>query len=278
MARLAGKEIVAETTVNSSAENEQSGFGGNDSLNGDDAIVSRKDLEEDISEGEVEGAVISCKKTINDVDQVGDKLGEALEAEAAGKVGIETPLNGESSIDITVEAEKQIRSDAENIFESKVEYPFLAFLASGGHTSILLCKKLGEYEVLGGTLDDALGEALDKAARLLGLRSASSGGAAVEASALNGDKESYPMTVPMRTKLNCDFSYAGLKNAFRLAVQTARAKEGLDVNSTNAPASQMEEAPETVVSRNINCSTGNGNLSIYLEMSVNLTSLQFIYF
>ena len=132
-------------------------------------------------------------------------------------------------------------------FVPKVEYPFLALLASGGHTSILLCKALGEYEIIGGTLDDALGEAFDKAARLLGLSSATSGGAAVENAALKGNKNSYPMTVPMRNKLSCDFSYSGLKNAFRVAVQTARQKEGLDVNSTNAPAKQMEESPEIVV-------------------------------
>ena len=59
----------------------------------------------------------------------------------------------------------------------------------------------------------------------------------------------YPMTVPMRSKPTCDFSYAGLKNQFRLAVQTARQREGLDVDSTNAPASQMETAPAPVVSR-----------------------------
>ena len=102
--------------------------------------------------------------------------------------------------------------------------------------------------MLGGTLDDALGEAFDKAARLLGLTCSSSGGAAVEAAAKLGDESSYPMTVPMRTKLNCDFSYAGLKNAFRMAVQSAREKEGLDVDSTNAPANQMEESPTIVVS------------------------------
>ena len=54
------------------------------------------------------------------------------------------------------------------------------------------------------------------------------------------------MTVPMRNKPNCDFSYAGLKNAFRVAVQKARELEGLDVESTNAPASQMETAPTPV--------------------------------
>ena len=48
------------------------------------------------------------------------------------------------------------------LFAPKVDYPFLALLASGGHTSLLLCRGLGEYSVLGGTLDDALGEAFDK--------------------------------------------------------------------------------------------------------------------
>jgi tRNA N6-adenosine threonylcarbamoyltransferase len=52
-------------------------------------------------------------------------------------------------------------------FAPKVTYPFLALLASGGHTSILLCRELGEYQILGGTLDDALGEALGPLSRQL---------------------------------------------------------------------------------------------------------------
>ena len=58
------------------------------------------------------------------------------------------------------------------IFEPKVSFPFLALLVSGGHTSILICHGLGNYTVLGATLDDSLGEAFDKASRLLGLRTA----------------------------------------------------------------------------------------------------------
>lgn len=109
-------------------------------------------------------------------------------------------------------------------FQPKIEFPFLTFLASGGHTSILLCKGMGDYEFLGGTLDDALGEAFDKAARLLGLQSNLSGGAAVEAMA-KLYKEKYPasyhnetlipthnLRVPMRDKAGCDFSYAGTCN------------------------------------------------------------------
>ena len=58
------------------------------------------------------------------------------------------------------------------LFEPKVAFPFLALLVSGGHTSILICHGLGDYTVLGATLDDSLGEAFDKASRLLGLRTA----------------------------------------------------------------------------------------------------------
>lgn len=134
-------------------------------------------------------------------------------------------------------------------FSPKIEYPFLALLASGGHTSLQLVEGLGKYAVLGGTLDDSLGEAFDKASRLLGLRTGGSGGAAVEAAARLGTcrREYFSMTIPMQSKPNCDFSYAGLKNSFRVAVQKARRESGLDVDSTNAPAGQNMEAPEPIM-------------------------------
>jgi len=134
-------------------------------------------------------------------------------------------------------------------FEAKISYPFLALLASGGHTSLLLCKAMGNYDVIGATLDDALGEAFDKGARLVGVRTGGAGGAAVEALAKNGEirTEQYGLKVPMQNKPNCDFSYAGLKNAMRLAVEKARAENGLDVSSTNAPARAGEKAPSPVV-------------------------------
>eukprot|EP01038_Epipyxis_sp_PR26KG_P004396 gene4396-6217_t len=126
-------------------------------------------------------------------------------------------------------------------FKPAVEYPFLVLLASGGHTSLLVCHNMGEYSVLGGTLDDALGEALDKSARLLGLRTAGSGGAAVEACALLGNISTYEISVPMRDKPNCDFSYAGLKTSLRTHIMKIREIYGLDVTSTNAPSGEMEE-------------------------------------
>lgn len=103
----------------------------------------------------------------------------------------------------------------------RTQFPFLALLVSGGHCQILFCHAVGNYTVLGGTLDDALGEAFDKAARMLGLRTAGAGGPAIEALALDGDSTAVELPVPMQKRKDCDFSYAGLKNAFRLAVQKA---------------------------------------------------------
>ena len=169
-----------------------------------------------------------------------------LIARLAGLRIIANVDGGFSEIEITNPKQEQGNNILHH-FIPKIEYPFMALLASGGHTSLLICRDLGEYDVLGGTLDDALGESFDKCARLVGIRTGAGGGAAVERMARKGDPKAFPLKVPMRNKHNCDFSYAGLKNAFRLTVQSARRSEGLDVDVTNAPASQGEQITGTVV-------------------------------
>lgn len=145
-------------------------------------------------------------------------------------------------------------------FKPKIDYPFLVFLASGGHTSILLCRGLGEYDFIGGTLDDALGEGFDKAARLMGLESETTGGPEIERLAkfyednvdeIKARNPSIPfqhtMKVPMRDRLTCDFSYAGLKNSFRKEVLKFRSLLGLNDTALNTPAQQMLETSDVVV-------------------------------
>lgn len=104
----------------------------------------------------------------------------------------------------------------------EVPFPYLVLLVSGGHTQILVAKSLSDYELWGTTLDDACGEAFDKAAKLLQLPFP--GGPHLEkAAALCADGakalENVPLPLPMHGKPNCDFSFSGLKNAVRLAVQ-----------------------------------------------------------
>lgn len=107
-------------------------------------------------------------------------------------------------------------------------FPFLVLLVSGGHCLILECQDVGRYRILGGTLDDALGEAYDKAARLLKIGNGVAGGPAMEALAREGNPKAVPLPVPMKGKKNLNFSYAGLKNAFRMAVTRLRESMGLD--------------------------------------------------
>eukprot|EP01036_Dinobryon_divergens_P026128 gene26129-34740_t len=166
--------------------------------------------------------------------------GVEMNAETLQSTSVVVPSSGSTNTTTT--------STTAEVFEPKVAFPFLALLVSGGHTSILICHGLGDYTVLGATLDDSLGEAFDKASRLLGLRTAGCGGAAVEITAREGNiNHSTAMKVPMKRKINCDFSYAGLKNAFRLEVQKARESLGLDTENTNAPANQMEQISKDIV-------------------------------
>jgi N6-L-threonylcarbamoyladenine synthase len=98
-----------------------------------------------------------------------------------------------------------------------LEPPFLCLIASGGHTLLAGVRDHASFEVLGQTLDDAAGEALDKAARLLGL--GYPGGPAIERLAADGDPEAFEFPIAMTNDPRLDFSFSGLKTAFAYAVR-----------------------------------------------------------
>jgi len=103
--------------------------------------------------------------------------------------------------------------------DDEVRFPFLCLLVSGGHNLLMIVEGVGRYIQLGTTLDDALGEAYDKVARLLDLELKPSGGAVLEALALDGDPDAFKFTLPMQRRKTCDFSYAGLKTGVRLEIE-----------------------------------------------------------
>jgi len=96
-------------------------------------------------------------------------------------------------------------------------FPYCLFLASGGHTQILGVCGVGDYVLLGGTVDDAIGEAFDKTAKLLGL--GYPGGPLVEKEALKGDGARFALPRPMSGRRDADFSLSGLKTALRLEAE-----------------------------------------------------------
>jgi N6-L-threonylcarbamoyladenine synthase len=95
-----------------------------------------------------------------------------------------------------------------------IEFPFLLLLVSGGHTQLVAVRGIGEYKRLGTTLDDAVGEAFDKVAKMLGL--AYPGGPAVEEHATRGDPQRFAFPRPMAGRPDPNFSLSGLKTAVRL--------------------------------------------------------------
>jgi N6-L-threonylcarbamoyladenine synthase len=98
-----------------------------------------------------------------------------------------------------------------------VAFPYCLFLASGGHTQIVAVLGVGQYVRLGTTVDDAIGEAFDKTAKLLGL--GYPGGPKVEQQALNGNAARFALPRPMLNRPHADFSLSGLKTALRLEAE-----------------------------------------------------------
>ncbi len=97
-----------------------------------------------------------------------------------------------------------------------LDFPYLLLLVSGGHCQLLIAEDIGQYQRLGTTIDDALGEAYDKVAKMLGL--GFPGGPEVERLAENGNPGRFSLPRPLKGRPGCDFSFSGLKTAVRHAV------------------------------------------------------------
>ena len=93
----------------------------------------------------------------------------------------------------------------------KCTFPFLALLVSGGHCQILIAKNIGDYELLGTTYDDAIGETFDKVAKMLNMNYP--GGPEIEKQARNGNPNKFNLPKPLIDTKNCNFSFSGLKTA-----------------------------------------------------------------
>ena len=115
-------------------------------------------------------------------------------------------------------------------------FPFIALLVSGGHTQLMRVDGVGQYELLGETIDDAAGEAFDKSAKLLGL--GYPGGPALSRLAQQGDPTAFTLPRPLLHSGNLDFSFAGLKTA----VLTQVRKLGQGVGERKADLAAATEA------------------------------------
>ncbi|MDB0058790.1 tRNA (adenosine(37)-N6)-threonylcarbamoyltransferase complex transferase subunit TsaD [Gammaproteobacteria bacterium] len=148
--------------------------------------------------------------------------------------------------------------------EEKVEFPFLTLLVSGGHSLIIDVKGLDQYEILGQSRDDAVGEAFDKVAKLIGL--GYPGGPEIERVAQDGDPMAFNFPQPMLHSSDYDFSFSGLKTAVLYAVQDIG-----EINSqtqADIAASFQHAATEVLIKKITKALEDTGRESIVLAGGV----------
>lgn len=111
--------------------------------------------------------------------------------------------------------------------DEKPSYPFVTLLVSGGHTQLVLVKAFGDYELLGESLDDAVGEAFDKTAKIMGLPYP--GGPELAKLAENGDPGRYDFPRPMLNRPGLEFSFSGIKTKALLTIESATEADHPDI-------------------------------------------------
>jgi N6-L-threonylcarbamoyladenine synthase len=127
---------------------------------------------------------------------------------------------------------------------AEYEFPLVALVVSGGHTSLIAAESWEKAKVIGQTRDDAAGEAFDKVANLLGL--GFPGGPAIDAAAAKGDPKRFRLPRGMRSSGDYDFSFSGLKTAVRLLLEKER-KGGGEVPTADIAASFQAAAVDVLV-------------------------------
>ena len=167
----------------------------------------------------VQRAINESEKSIEDIDAVACTAGPGLIV--CLSVGLSFAKTFASIINKPFIAVNHLEGHALSPkSNSLLDYPYLLLLISGGHSQYLNVQNFGKYKRLGTTIDDALGEAFDKTAKLLGVEFP--GGPQIEVLAKKGDPEKYNLPKPIFNKGGCNLSFAGLKTAVLKITKTIK--------------------------------------------------------
>ena len=164
----------------------------------------------------IERSLIKANVKLSDIDSIAVTIGPGLIGSLL--VGVETAKTLAFILQKPIIAVNHLFGHiyanfiiSENEEKKKIEFPALALIVSGGHTDLVLIKTHGKIEWLGGTRDDAAGEALDKIGRLLDLPYPA--GPVIEKLSVKGDSKKYNFPRPLISSNDLDFSFSGLKTA-----------------------------------------------------------------
>ena len=130
---------------------------------------------------------------------------------------------------------------------NNIDFPYLLLLVTGGHTQLLIVEGIGRYQRLGTTVDDAVGEAFDKSAKLMGL--GYPGGVEVEKAAKTGNPGRFKLPRPMFGRPNCHFSFSGLKTALREQLDNIKQHQASDEDIADLCASFQSTVAEVIADR-----------------------------
>jgi len=180
----------------------------------------------------IKTAMSEAECSFDDIDAIAVTAGPGLIGGVI--VGVMMAKAISSSADIPIIAVNHLEGHALTArLTDDVSFPYLLLLISGGHCQILIVENAGKYELIGKTIDDALGEAFDKTAKMLGL--GYPGGPIVEQRALNGDKKRFKFPRPLINRQHkehtnniseCDFSFSGLKTAVLRQIEKIQLENG----------------------------------------------------
>ncbi len=170
----------------------------------------------------VQKAINDSGRKIEEIDAIASTAGPGLIV--CLSVGLSFSKAFASSLNIPFIAVNHLEGHALSPkLNSEISYPYLLLLISGGHSQFLNVKGLSEYKRLGTTIDDALGEAFDKTAKLLGIQFP--GGPQIEILAEKGDSNKYDLPKPIYNKGGCNLSFAGLKTAILKITKNIKTKQ-----------------------------------------------------
>ncbi|WP_088306677.1 tRNA (adenosine(37)-N6)-threonylcarbamoyltransferase complex transferase subunit TsaD [Novosphingobium sp. B 225] len=189
----------------------------------------------------IEATLADAGMTLADVDAIAATAGPGLIGGVM--VGLVTAKALAMASDKPLIAINHLEGHAlsPRLADASLQYPYLLLLVSGGHCQILLVEGVGRYTRLATTIDDALGEAFDKTAKILGL--GYPGGPAVERLARSGNPKAVPLPRPLVGSGEVHFSFAGLKSA------VLRAKQAAAHSDADIAASFQQAAIDCVIDR-----------------------------
>ncbi len=175
----------------------------------------------------IEEALDKAKLDFNDIDGIAvtqgpGLIGSLLVGLASAKTlafSLDKPLLGVNHLEAHISAVH---------LENEVDFPFIALIASGGHTNLYMVNGFTDFELISKTRDDAAGEAFDKAAKVLGL--GYPGGVMIDKLSKSGDRDTYKFPIPFNTKKSYDFSFSGIKTSLVYFLKKNEIKDDNDLN------------------------------------------------